>query len=162
MLTTQYKNTLQVLAIGLFITIATVSATVLFVPAVVRGEELNLQGSACKGTDLSLGVAAKNECTNAGECTKRATADDPNSACTETKSESSLNKLVTTIVNILSVIVGVIAVIFVIIGGAKFITSGGDSGKVSSAKSTVIYAIVGLIIVALAQIIVKFVLSKAA
>jgi hypothetical protein len=48
----------------------------------------------------------------------------------------------------------------IIIGGFRYITSGGDSGSVSSAKNTVLYAIVGLIIVALAQVIVRFVLSK--
>jgi hypothetical protein len=72
---------------------------------------------------------------------------------------TSLNKLVTNIINILSVIVGVVAVIMIIIGGFKYITSGGDSNNTASAKNTIIYAIVGLIIVALAQVIVRFVLA---
>jgi TRAP-type C4-dicarboxylate transport system permease small subunit len=65
------------------------------------------------------------------------------------------------IINIFSVIVGVIAVIMIIIGGLKYITSGGESSNVSGAKNTIIYAIVGLVIVALAQFIVRFVLSNA-
>jgi|JI10StandDraft_1071094.scaffolds.fasta_scaffold29100_6 hypothetical protein len=65
------------------------------------------------------------------------------------------------IINVFSVIVGVIAVIMIIWGGLKYITSGGDSGKVTSAKNTIIYAIIGLIIVALAQFIIQFVLKKA-
>lgn len=69
-------------------------------------------------------------------------------------------KIVATIVNILSVVVGVIAVIMIIIAGFKFVTSGGDSTAVSSARNTIIYAAVGLIIVALAQIIVHFVLNR--
>jgi hypothetical protein len=48
----------------------------------------------------------------------------------------------------------------VIISGFKYVTSGGDPQKVSGAKSTLIYAIVGLIVVALAQILVHFVLQQ--
>lgn len=75
-------------------------------------------------------------------------------------SSGSFNSLLHTVVNIFSTIVGVIAVIMIIVGGLKYITSGGDSQKVASAKNTLLFAIVGLIIVALAQIIVRFVLSK--
>lgn len=64
-------------------------------------------------------------------------------------------------VNILSVVVGVVAVIMIIYGGFRYITSGGESGSVSSAKNTLIYAVVGLVIVALAQVIVHWVLSSA-
>jgi hypothetical protein len=64
------------------------------------------------------------------------------------------------IVNLLSVIVGIVAVIMIIVGGFRYITSGGESSNVSGAKNTLIYAIVGLIIVALAQFIVHFVLDN--
>ncbi len=73
---------------------------------------------------------------------------------------NGLNDLVKKIVNILSAIVGVIAVIMIIIGGLKYITSGGESSNVSGAKNTIIYAVVGLIVVALAQFIVRFVLTN--
>ena len=59
----------------------------------------------------------------------------------------------------MSVIVGVIAVIMIVYAGFKYITSGGESNGVSSAKNSLIYAIVGLVIVALAQIIVHLVLN---
>jgi hypothetical protein len=49
-----------------------------------------------------------------------------------------------------------------IIGGFRYITSGGNSEGIGKAKNTIIYAIIGLIIVALAQIIVQFVLNKTA
>ena len=48
----------------------------------------------------------------------------------------------------------------IIYGGMRYITSGGDSGKITSAKNTIIYALIGLVVVALAQFIVKFVLNK--
>lgn len=70
-----------------------------------------------------------------------------------------VNTLITNIVNIFSIVVGIIAVIMIIVGGFKYITSSGDSGNVTSAKNTIMYAIIGLVIVALAQIIVRFVLN---
>lgn len=76
-----------------------------------------------------------------------------------TSNEEGIAELARTIVNYLSIIVGVVAVIMIIVGGFRYITSGGDSGNVSTAKNTLIYAIVGLIIVALAQFIVRFVLG---
>jgi hypothetical protein len=75
-------------------------------------------------------------------------------------SETTLSDIIKLIINIVSVIVGVVAVVMIIWGGLKYITSGGDSSNVSSAKNTIIYAIVGLVIVALAQFIVRFVLGK--
>ncbi len=74
--------------------------------------------------------------------------------------ESKVNGTIALIINIFSLVVGVTAVIMVMIGGFKYVTSSGDSASVNSAKNTILYAIVGLIIVALAQIIVQFVLSK--
>lgn len=73
-----------------------------------------------------------------------------------------VDTLIKNIVNIFSLIVGVVSVIMIIVGGFKYITSGGDSGRVSSAKNTIIYAVIGLIIVAFAQILVKFVIFKTA
>lgn len=68
--------------------------------------------------------------------------------------------VVKAVVNLLSVIVGIAAVIMVIVSGFKYVTSAGDSNRIASAKNTLIYAIVGLIIVALAQFIVRFVLGE--
>ncbi len=77
-----------------------------------------------------------------------------------TTGSSNLNNVITDIVNIFSVIVGVVSVIMIIYGGFRYVTSGGDSGNVSSAKNTIIYAVIGLVVVALAQFIVQFVLDK--
>lgn len=73
---------------------------------------------------------------------------------------STVNDLIKQIIQVLSVIIGVTAVIMIMVGGFKYITSAGDSNNISSAKNTIIYALVGLVVVALAQLIVKFVLSK--
>jgi len=71
-----------------------------------------------------------------------------------------LGGVIKAVINVLSGIVGLTAVIMIVVGGFKYITSGGDSSRVSSAKSTLIYAIVGLIFAAMAQFIVQFVLNK--
>lgn len=85
------------------------------------------------------------------------------SGCTPTgDANDEFQALLTNIVNIISVIVGVVAVIMIIFGGFRYITSGGDSNKVGTAKNTILYALIGLVIVALAQFIVRFVLKQTA
>jgi hypothetical protein len=78
--------------------------------------------------------------------------------CDSTSAGSTVSNLLKRIINIISAIVGVVAVIMLVVSGFKYITSGGDASKIASAKNTIIYAIVGLIIVALAQVIVHFVI----
>lgn len=85
---------------------------------------------------------------------------DCDSGITNAQAEDKVNDLISDIINIFSLIVGVVSVIMIIIGGFRYITSGGDSTNVSSAKNTILYAIVGLIIVALAQTIVRFILGR--
>ncbi|MBR3131970.1 hypothetical protein IKG33_00950 [Candidatus Saccharibacteria bacterium] len=63
------------------------------------------------------------------------------------------------VTNTILYIVGIIAVIMLIIGGIKYVLSGGDSKKVTDAKNTVLYAIIGLVIAFLAFAIVNFVIS---
>ena len=61
------------------------------------------------------------------------------------------------ITNVILLIVGIVSVIMLIYGGLRYILSGGDSKKVTDAKNTILYAIIGLIVVALAEIITAFV-----
>lgn len=63
------------------------------------------------------------------------------------------------ITNTILYIVGILAVIMLIIGGIRYIVSGGDSKKVTDAKNTILYAIIGLIVCFLAFAIVNFVIS---
>src|ERR1700744_1630844 len=73
--------------------------------------------------------------------------------------QDAIANIAATVVNIISFIGGIAAVILIIVGGVKFITSGGDSQGVASARNTIIYALIGLVVVALAQVIVHFVLN---
>jgi len=64
------------------------------------------------------------------------------------------------ITNVILLIVGIVSVIMLIYGGLRYIMSGGDSKKVTDAKNTILYAIIGLIISLLAYAIVNFVLTS--
>lgn len=72
----------------------------------------------------------------------------------------SVDKVITTAVTIISIIAGVAAVIMVIVSGLRFITAGGDAGKVASARGALIYALIGIVVAGSAQFIVKFVLAR--
>jgi len=74
--------------------------------------------------------------------------------------EDSLGTIIETIINVLSIVVGAVSVIMIIIGGLKYVTSAGDSAGVQGAKNTILYAIVGLVIVIFAQTIVLFVIDR--
>ena len=65
----------------------------------------------------------------------------------------------TKISNIVLFIVGILSVIMLIWGGIRYVISGGDSKKVTDAKNTILYAIIGLIIAVMAFAIVNFVLG---
>ncbi len=65
-----------------------------------------------------------------------------------------------TITNVLLFVLGAISVIMIIIGGLRYVISGGNSTAVTEAKNTILYAIVGVIIALLAYAIINFVLTS--
>lgn len=113
---------------------------------------------------VSTGVAVACNTNTANQIAagSSAASGDANTDCANSGagSQEGIGKLASNVVNIFSFVVGAIAVIMIIYGGFRYITSGGASEGVSTAKNTLIYAIVGLIIVALAQILVHFVLNQ--
>lgn len=70
---------------------------------------------------------------------------------------SCIPVLVAHIVNLAIVAAGTIAVFLVILGGYKFLTSGGDPKKVEGARQTITYAIIGLVLVILSYFILTFI-----
>lgn len=121
---------LAVLALCIFVLSSSTYAESLFSGA---------KSEACAGTHLS-GPATNADCSDADETT--------------------LSQTIQNGINFVSIVVGIIAVVMIIIGGIRFVVSNGDSAKVSTAKNTIMYALIGLILVALAQVIVKFVLLR--
>lgn len=71
----------------------------------------------------------------------------------------SLGKMIQTVINILLYILGAVAVVMIVIGGIRYTTSNGDSGAIKSAKDTILYAVIGLVVAILAYSIVNFVIS---
>lgn len=65
-----------------------------------------------------------------------------------------------TVTNVLLFIIGAVAVIMIIIGGLRYITSGGNSANVTAAKNTILYALVGVIVAILAFAAVNFVIGS--
>lgn len=115
--------------------VVALSATVA-IGGLASADTSQLQGDACKGlAQLGQGCDAQGE--------------------------SPIKNLIATIVTILSWVVGVAAIIVIVIAGLKFITSGGDSNAVASAKNSLIYALVGLVVAAVAQFLVHFALHQA-
>ena len=121
---------------------------------------------------LALGAAAPvyaqssgQQLINDGLCTGASLSIPPNGstagACASTNTATdSITNLVHVVINVLSVVVGVIAVVMIIVGGLRYVTSGGNDTSVTGAKNTILYAVIGLVIVALSQIMVRFVLDK--
>jgi hypothetical protein len=62
--------------------------------------------------------------------------------------------------SVLLFIVGAIAVIMIVIGGLRYVVSGGDATQVQSAKNTILYALVGVIVAILAYAAVNFVIGS--
>jgi hypothetical protein len=125
----------------------------LAVPALVPAAALavdqdQINGALCNGANINLDT----------------NSDLPanGNSCKTNNGGPDLTATIKKIINILSILVGAIAVIMIIFGGFRYVTSGGSDSSVSSAKNTILYAVIGLIIVALAQVIVHFVLNNIA
>ena len=133
------------------LTITLISAFLLLLPVTTittglafaaSGPDIN--NSLCSGVELNAPT---------GGTPANCTIDEADAA-------DNVNRIVTLVINIFSWIVGVVAVIMIIYGGFQYITAAGDTTKVGNAKNTILYALIGLVIVALAQVIVKFVLTS--
>lgn len=85
----------------------------------------------------------------------------PGADCSGASGEKTISGVLDAVLQIISWIAGIAAIIMIVLAGMKYITSGGDSSAIASAKTTLTYALVGVVIVALAQVIVHFVLKTA-
>jgi cytochrome bd-type quinol oxidase subunit 2 len=114
------------------------------VPAMASAATLQQQigSSVCSGTNANTNASG-----GGGDC---GTHD----------ANTQIGNLMKNIINLFSLFVGIVSVIMIIVGGFNFITSNGDTSKITSSRTTIVYALVGLVIVAMAQFIVHFVLGK--
>lgn len=57
-------------------------------------------------------------------------------------------------------VAGIVCVVIIIMGGVRYTLSGGDSGKVASAKNTIIYAVAGLVVILIAASVTQFIFGE--
>jgi hypothetical protein len=141
-------------------TIIFTGAAVLAVPSFAQSTEALPSSGEAPATEAAPGAAPAGTTGTSPKDSVCAGVELTGGSCDAPASGPTVNSILETVINILSMVVGVVAVIMVIIGGLKYITSGGDSTSTNNAKNTILYALIGLVIVALAQVIVRFVLNK--
>ncbi len=92
------------------------------------------------------------------------TGDEASTVCAERNETGNpltgRDGLLVKAARLLTYITGLASVITVIIGGIKYITANGDTNSVNSAKNTILYAIIGVVVSLLAQGIIVLVINK--
>ena len=63
-------------------------------------------------------------------------------------------------INLIAFLTGAASIIIIVIGGIKYVLSAGDPGKVSSAKDTILYAVIGLVVSISARGIILFIVNR--
>jgi len=102
-----------------------------------------------------------------GACTgpKAIAIASSTSVCKDVQKQSAsksnlIINLIKDVIDIVSVAVGIAAVIIIVISGLRMALSGGDSKAVAEAKNGILGAVIGIVVVVLAQTFVIFVLDK--
>lgn len=80
--------------------------------------------------------------------------------CADNDNASTLRDKIVVIGNAFLTILGIVAVIAIIWGGVQYIMSAGEPDKARTAKHTIIYAIVGIVVVILSAVIVRFIVES--
>ena len=86
--------------------------------------------------------------------------NDPGNALQAIGTGQQLEPEIAQIINVLLFVIGAIAVIMIILGGIRYVLSNGDSSQITSAKNTVLYSVIGLVVALLAYAIVNFVVAQ--
>ena len=80
--------------------------------------------------------------------------------CKPGNNDETIEPVVKVIINTLLFAIGIVSVIMIIVGGIRYTTSNGDSSRITAAKNTILYSVVGLIVALLAFVIVQFVVDR--
>lgn len=121
-------------------TIKTIAAGLLLVPVIALGVSAFTPATETASASIQSGIDG-------------AKGDD---VATNLTGDGGIFKIV---VNVLLFVIGAVSVVMLIFGGIRYTISGGDSGAVTSAKNTILYAIIGLVVAFLAFAIVNWVLG---
>lgn len=112
------------------------------------------------GSPISLAADPKTEACEALKKIDGSTVNCADQAALAADSQTKISAIIGSVINILSMLVGAVSVIMIIIGGFKYVTSNGDSNATKGAKDTIMYALIGLMLVGFAQAIIRFVWSN--
>lgn len=74
--------------------------------------------------------------------------------------DTDLLASVTGIINAVIAVLGFVCVVVMIVGGVNYMTSAGDTNKVTKAKNTILYGLIGLVICVLSFAVVNFVITN--
>lgn len=72
----------------------------------------------------------------------------------------TLGSQISSITNLMITVIGIISVIMLIIGGFRYVLSGGDQKGTTAAKDTILYSIIGVVVALLAYSIMNFVIGQ--
>lgn len=111
-------------------------------------------------TPLSVSYAANPLKGQYGACKYLNDKQKENSAACNTGGGNPIERIIKNITNVVSAVVGIAAVIMIIVGGISMMLAGGDTQKFANGRNTVLYAVIGIIVVVLAQALVRFILSR--
>ena len=92
-------------------------------------------------------------------CSETGFSDPALCGSPNTNEEGTLIESVGNVLNAIYGVIAIVAVVMIVIAGIKYSTSQGDPGKVQSAKNTILYAVIGLVITISAFAITAFILS---
>lgn len=73
---------------------------------------------------------------------------------------SDLPNAVKAVINIMLIAAAMVAVIYLIIGGYRYVTAGGNADAAAEARTTILNALIGLVIIFSAFAVVNFVVAR--
>lgn len=98
-------------------------------------------------------------CTGSGGTWTADSSAPSGGTCTTPGDNRSVMGTIQQVTDVFVFATGAIAVIMLIVGGIRYATSAGEQSAVSGAKNTIMYAIVGLVVAAVAYTVVHFIIS---
>jgi heme A synthase len=114
-----------------------------------------------------LSAQAKDILGSSAECNTASAGTGSSAICTDNTNTLNANKhddpvadKLRDITKIVAFVSGAAAIILILVGSIQYVTSAGDSNKITGARDTIIYALIGLIVIVLAVSIIEFVLNK--
>lgn len=112
-------------------------------------------GSGTSGTTGTTGTTGTDTGTGTGT-----SSGGSDSLCGTDQDSSALPGLMKNVINTALVVLGMIAVVMIVVGGIRYTTSNGDAQQIKSAKDTIMYSVIGVVVAIMAYAIVNFVLAS--